>query len=167
MSETSMNIGDFYDLALFNYINPSALIAPIFALNRHQRHQVAIRGKRRSLPGQNFSLLQFEIQGNATRGLLSWASFLDSEGPRMAVDRSFDSLGCTSTSLYPTIRPESRLRIHRSLFRRLRRRILARRLLPLLHPLLLLCVALLHLLGLLLVALFDLLPSCFIGILLR
>lgn len=48
-----------------------------------------------------------------------------------------------------------------------RRRILARRLLPLLHPLLLLCVALLHLLGLLLVALFDLLPSCFIGILLR
>ena len=51
--------------------------------------------------------------------------------------------------------------------RRLRRRILARRLLPLLHPLLLLCVALLHLLGLLLVALFDLLPSCFIGILLR
>jgi hypothetical protein len=32
---------------------------------------------------------------------------------------------------------------------------------------LLLCVALLHLLGLLLVALFDLLPSCFIGILLR
>ena len=54
----------------------------------------------------------------------------------------------------------------------IRRRILARlilawRLLPLLHPLLLLCVALLHLLGLLLVALFDLLPSCFIGILLR
>jgi hypothetical protein len=47
------------------------------------------------------------------------------------------------------------------------RRILARRLLPLLHLLLLLCVALLHLLGLLLVALFDLLPSCFIGILLR
>jgi len=43
--------------------------------------------------------------------------------------------------------------------RRLRRRILARRLLPLLHPLLLLCVALFHLLGLLLVALFDLLPS--------
>ena len=49
---------------------------------------------------------------------------------------------------------------------RLRRRILARRLLSFLHPLLLLCVALLHLLGLLLVALFDLLPSCFIGILL-
>ena len=48
-----------------------------------------------------------------------------------------------------------------------RRLILARRLLPLLHPLLLLCVALFHLLGLLLVALFDLLPSCFIGILLR
>jgi len=55
----------------------------------------------------------------------------------------------------------------RLFLRRLRRRILARRLLPLLHPLLLLCVALLHLLGLLLVALFDLLPSCFIGILLR
>ena len=51
--------------------------------------------------------------------------------------------------------------------RRLRWRILARRLLPLLHSLLLLCVALFHLLGLLLVALFDLLPSCFIGILLR
>ncbi len=49
----------------------------------------------------------------------------------------------------------------------LRRRILARRRLPLLHPLLLLRVPLLHLLGLLLVALFDLLPSCFIGILLR
>ena len=42
-----------------------------------------------------------------------------------------------------------------------------RSLLFLLHPLLLLCVALFHLLGLLLVALFDLLPSCFIGILLR
>ncbi len=55
----------------------------------------------------------------------------------------------------------------RPFLRRLRRRILARRRLPLLHPLLLLCVALLHLLGLLLVALFDLLPSCFIGILLR
>jgi len=55
----------------------------------------------------------------------------------------------------------------RLFLRRLRRRILARRLLPLLRPLLLLCVALLHLLGLLLVALFDLLPSCFIGILLR
>lgn len=54
----------------------------------------------------------------------------------------------------------------RLLLRRLGRRILAR-LLPLLHPLLLLSVALLHLLGLLLVALFDLLPSCFIGILLR
>jgi len=51
----------------------------------------------------------------------------------------------------------------RLFLRRLRRRILARRLLPLLHPLLLLCVAL----GLLLVALFDLLPSCVIGILLR
>ena len=47
------------------------------------------------------------------------------------------------------------------------RRILPRRRLPVLHLLLLLCVALLHLLGLLLVALFDLLPSCFIGILLR
>src|SRR5260370_29471807 len=55
----------------------------------------------------------------------------------------------------------------RLFLRRLRRRILAWRLLLLLHPLLLLCVALLHLLGLLLVALFDLLPSCFIGILLR
>ena len=55
----------------------------------------------------------------------------------------------------------------RRLSLRLRRRTLARRLLPLLHPLLLLCVALLHLLGLLLVALFDLLPSCFIGTLLR
>jgi len=55
----------------------------------------------------------------------------------------------------------------RLFLRRLRRWILARRRLPLLHPLLLLCVALLHLLGLLLVALFDLLPSCFIGILLR
>jgi hypothetical protein len=53
--------------------------------------------------------------------------------------------------------------------RRLRRWILARwrRLLLLLHLLLLLSVALLHLLGLLLVALFDLLPFCFIGILLR
>lgn len=39
-------------------------------------------------------------------------------------------------------------------------------LLPLLHLLLLLCVALLHLLGLLLMALFHLLPSCFIRILL-
>ena len=58
-------------------------------------------------------------------------------------------------------------RLLRLFLRRPRRRILARRLLPLLHPLLLLCVALLHLLGLLLVALFDLLPSCFIGILLR
>ena len=55
----------------------------------------------------------------------------------------------------------------RLFLRRLGRRILARRLLPLLHLLLLLCVALLHLLGLLLVALFDLLPSCIIGILLR
>ena len=54
----------------------------------------------------------------------------------------------------------------RLFLRLLRRRILARRLLLLLHPLLLLCVALLHLLGLLLVVLFDLLPSCFIGILL-
>ena len=51
--------------------------------------------------------------------------------------------------------------------RRLGRLILARRLLSLLHLLLLLCVALLHLLRLLLVALFDLLLSCIIGILLR
>ena len=55
----------------------------------------------------------------------------------------------------------------RLLLRRFGRQILARRRLPLLHPLLLLCVSLLHLPGLLLVALFDLLPSCFIGILLR
>ena len=54
----------------------------------------------------------------------------------------------------------------RLLFRRLGRRILAR-LLLLLHPLLLLCMALLQLLGLLLVTLFDLLPFCFIRILLR
>lgn len=45
--------------------------------------------------------------------------------------------------------------------------ILVRRLLSLLHLLLLLSVPLLRLLGLLLMALFDLLPSCFIGILLR
>lgn len=51
--------------------------------------------------------------------------------------------------------------------RRLRRRILARWLLPLLHLLLLLCVALLHLLGLLLVALLNLLIFGVIGILLR
>jgi hypothetical protein len=57
-------------------------------------------------------------------------------------------------------------RLLRLFLRRLRRRILAGRLLPFLHPLLLLCVALLYLLGLLLMALFDLLPSCIIGILL-
>ena len=64
-------------------------------------------------------------------------------------------------------RPPAASGLLRLFLRRLRRRILARRRLPLLHLLLLLCVALLHLLGLLLVALFDLLPSCFIGILLR
>ena len=76
-----------------------------------------------------------------------------------------ESLSCNATGRY-SVRPFANALL-RLFLRRLGRRILARRLLPLLHPLLLLCVALLHLLGLLLVALFDLLPSCFIAILLR
>jgi len=53
MRENRMNIEDFYDLYYFNGFNILSRLGPIFAPNRHQRHQ---------------GLVEFCFSGNSNSG---------------------------------------------------------------------------------------------------